>query len=92
MLREPNGNCWSRMPASALTVLTVRYVPDACRCLAAAGPPVLTAVPEEDTVDSALAKETSRDLSLRTVAASIASTAMASLRSRDRTINFAASQ
>ena len=43
---------------------------------------MLTAVPEEDTVDSALAKETSRDLSLRTVAASIASTAMASLHSR----------
>ncbi len=41
--------------------------------------PALTLRPEAETVDSALAKEISRDLSLMMLAASIANTAIASL-------------
>ena len=43
------------------------------------GIPALTLTPEEETVDRALAKDISRDLSLMMLAASIAKTAMASL-------------
>lgn len=43
------------------------------------GLPALTFTPDDETVDRALAKEISRDLSLMMLAASIAKTAMASL-------------